>query len=171
MNINATLVKSEFETVVSFLESIGFIIEFHVLETDSFLPGISICNGTIIIDKQRMKYSGDILHEAGHLAVIPKAERVLLCEHDIALRPQREAEEMMSIAWSYAVCLHLGIAPEFVFHDEGYKGGGSNIVENFKEGRYFGVPMLQWVGMALEEKNAIEQGKPAYPAMLRWLRE
>jgi hypothetical protein len=64
----------------------------------------------------------------------------------------------------------LEIDPYFVFHDEGYKGGGSNIVENFREGRTFGVPMLQWCGMTLDAKNAEAEGKPAYPAMLCWLR-
>ena len=58
----------------------------------------------------------------------------------------------------------------FVFHDEGYKGGGSSIADNFKQGRYFGVPMLQWTGMALENNSETEPGKPVYPAMLQWLR-
>lgn len=78
----------------------------------------------------------------------------------------REAEEMMAIAWSYAACVHLGIDAKFVFHDNGYKGGGSSIAENFKEGRYFGVPVLKWVGMCNnpEEENG-------YPKMIKWLRE
>ncbi|MBL0145740.1 MAG: hypothetical protein IPP48_08240 [Chitinophagaceae bacterium] len=111
------------------------------------------------------------MHEAGHIAVVPAADRAGLNEHSIALREQREAEEMMAIAWSYAVCMHLGIDASFVFHDEGYQKGGSNIAENFNQGRYFGVPMLQWTGMALERKNEQEPDKPVYPAMLNWLRD
>jgi hypothetical protein len=163
--------QNNLDSVILFLQSIGLNIQYRQLETDCFLPGISIENGGLIIDKQKLKYPGDILHEAGHLAVVPAAERITLNEHDIALRPQREAEEMMTIAWSYAVCIHLGIDARFVFHDEGYKGGGSSLAENFENKQYFGVPMLQWVGMTLEEKNAVEQGKPAYPAMLHWLRK
>jgi hypothetical protein len=30
--------------------------------------------------------------------------------------------------------------------------------------------MLQWVGMALEKKNAAGPDKPFYPAMLHWMR-
>jgi hypothetical protein len=164
-------ITNNLNKVILFLQSIGLSIQYADIETDCFLPGISIENGGLIIDKQKLKYPGDILHEAGHLAVVPAAERITLNEHDIALRPQREAEEMMAIAWSYAVCVHLGINARFVFHDDGYKGGGSSLAENFENKQYFGVPMLQWVGMTLEEKNAIEQGKPAYPAMLYWLRK
>lgn len=100
---------------------------------------------------EKFKYPGDILHEAGHIAVVPPAERHLLNADTIATREQREAEEMMAIAWSYAACVHLDIDAGFVFHDNGYKGGGSSIAESFKQGHYFGVPMLQWVGMTLEK--------------------
>jgi hypothetical protein len=162
--------QNNLDNVILFLQSIGLSIQYDNIETDCFLPGISIENGGLIIDKEKLKYPGDILHEAGHLAVVPAEDRATLNEHDIALRPQREAEEMMAIAWSYAVCVHLGIDARFVFHDDGYKGGGSSLAENFENKQYFGVPMLQWVGMTLEEKNAVE-GRPAYPAMLHWLRQ
>ena len=159
-----------FNKAVNFLESIGIAVNFCSIDTYTFLPGISINNGAIIVDKEKLKYPGDILHEAGHIAVVPAAERSSLCEHDIAKREMRDAEEMMSIAWSYAACVHMDIDASFVFHDEGYKGGGSSIADNFKQGRYFGVPMLQWTGMALENNSETEPGKPVYPAMLLWLR-
>lgn len=80
-----------------------------------FLPGISIRNGSLVIDKEKLKYPDDILHEAGHLAVVPPEDRAVLNEHNIAIRPQREAEEMMTIAWSYTVCVHLSIPSRFFF--------------------------------------------------------
>ncbi len=163
--------QNNLDTVILFLQSIGLSIQYDNIETDCFLPGISIENGGLIIDTKKLQYPGDILHEAGHLAVVTAEDRPTLNEHDIALRPQREAEEMMAIAWSYAVCVHLGIDARFVFHDNGYKEGGTSLAENFENKQYFGVPMLQWVGMTLEQKNAVEQGKPAYPAMLHWLRQ
>ena len=158
------------ERVLSFLSAIGIPVQFKTLEGYCFLPGINIENGEIVVDREKLKYPGDILHEAGHIAVVPAAERSSLNEQLIAKREQREAEEMMAIAWSYAACVHLGIDAGFVFHDHGYKGGGSNLAENFKQGHYFGVPMLQWVGMAMEKKMEEEPGKPVYPAMLQWLR-
>ncbi len=165
ISTNVNLIKA-----VAFLKEIGIAVDYGSIEGESFLPGVSIVNGSIIIDEEKFLYPGDILHEAGHIAVVPASERATLNEHDIAERPQREAEEMMAIAWSYAACVHLEIDAVFVFHDDGYKGGGSDLAENFKQGHYFGVPMLQWVSMALEKKNATEQNMPYYPQMLRWLR-
>jgi hypothetical protein len=155
-----------FEKAVEFIRSLGIPVYFDTITSHTFLPGISIWNGALTIDRKGLKYPGDILHEAGHISVVPAAERSLLNADSIAKREQREAEEMMAIAWSYAACVYLDIDATFVFHDNGYKDGGSNIAENFKEGRYFGVPVLRWVGMC---NNPEEQN--GYPKMTRWLRE
>ncbi len=160
-----------FQKTISFLNEISIPIYYKNVEEDTFLPGLKIESGGIIVDTGKLKYPGDILHEAGHIAVVPLAERHTLNAATIAKRPQRDAEEMMAIAWSYAACVHLQMDATFVFHDEGYKGGGSNIAENFSEGRYFGVPMLQWTGMAFEQIKMDTPDVPVYPKMLKWLRE
>lgn len=108
------------------------------------------------------------MHEAGHIAVVPAAERKNLKGPLIAKRNDAPAEEMMAIAWSYAACIYLNIDPVFVFHEQGYKGGGLNIVENFQDGRYIGVPVLQWLGMTTTDTQS---GFPVYPAMIKWLRD
>lgn len=157
--------EASFSRAVSFLNEIGIPVEYNTLLHKTFLPGVAIINGGLVIDSEKLKYPGDILHEAGHIAVVPAADRSLLGEESIEKRVMREAEEMMAIAWSYAACVHLGIDARFVFHDNGYKGGGGSIAENFMEGRYFGVPVLKWVGMCNnpEEENG-------YPKMIKWLR-
>jgi hypothetical protein len=156
---------------VEFVEAVGIHVLYQKLEGPCFLPGLSIRNGSIVIDREALKYPGDILHEAGHIAVVPANERATLNGITIEKRFNREAEEMMAIAWSYAACIHLDIDPTFVFHDDGYKGGGSYIVDNFKEKKYFGLPMLQWTGMAMDEKAARSAGQSAYPYMIKWLRD
>ncbi|MFZ9388491.1 MAG: hypothetical protein ACO25B_11490 [Chitinophagaceae bacterium] len=161
----------EFDRAVEFLQVIGIPVYFRSLEEDCFLPGVRIEGSCLVVDREKLKFPGDILHEAGHIAVVPAAERKTLTETSIANRPMREAEEMMAIAWSYAACVHLGFDAKFVFHDHGYKNGGSSIAENFSRGHYFGVPMLQWTGMALEKKNENDPALPVYPAMLKWLRD
>lgn len=171
MEINeVSTASSLLDRSVNFLRAIGIPVHFRSITTDSFLPGIRIVNGEIVVDMEKLKYPGDILHEAGHIAVVPAMERSTLNEHDIAQREQRDAEEMMVIVWSYAACVHMDIDAGFVFHDHGYKIGGEGLVDNFKKGYYFGVPMLQWVGMALEKKNEADPCKPVYPKMLQWLR-
>ena len=104
-----------FNKAVSFLQSIGIDVFYKTIEGKTFLPGIIIENGAIAIDKDKLKYPGDILHEAGHIAVVPAAERNTLSEHDIAERANSNAEEMMAIAWSYAACVHLDIDATFCF--------------------------------------------------------
>lgn len=155
---------------VEFLNTIGITTSFRKIEAGSFLPGLLIEQGCIVVDGDALLYPGDILHEAGHIAVVPADRRSLLGQQAIIESKERETEEMMAIAWSYAACIHLQIDPHIVFHEEGYKGGGKSIVENFQAGRFFGTPMLQWCKMTVEPKNA-QPGQPAYPQMLKWLRD
>lgn len=156
---------------ISFLNEIGIETKFEKLDESCFLPGLSIQAGAILIDTGLLKYPGDILHEAGHIAVVPAAERHALNASAIEKREHREAEEMMSIAWSYAACMHVGLDPYIVFHDEGYKGGGNYIADAFANKNYFGLPMLQWIGLAVDEKKASALNVDSYPHMIKWLRD
>lgn len=156
-----------FQTAISFLHAIGIeTAEDSLAPEDCFLPGLMIVNGRIVFDRATLLYPGDVLHEAAHLAVVPAAERKQLNGPAIGKRKDAPAEEMMAIAWSYAACIHLHIDPHFVFHKEGYRQGGDSIVENFTEGRYFGVPVLEWLQMTTTKGDG-----PVYPAMLKWLRD
>jgi hypothetical protein len=157
------------EKCISFLNSIGIKTIKQKLPPGCFLPGLSIQEGCIIIDMEALKFPGDILHEAGHIAIIPSAERAALNEFTIGKRENHQAEEMMAIAWSYAACVHIGLDPYFVFHDKGYKGGGSYIADNFRDKQYFGLPMLQWKGMAADQKNAVILNVEPYPKMIKWM--
>ena len=155
---------------IPFLESIGIPILFGPITQPSFLPGLLIENGAIIIDKSQLAHPGDLLHEAGHIAVTPANKRSLLNPQSILNSDQRDTEEMMAIAWSYAAAVHLDIDAHLVFHPDGYHGGGASIVENFQAGRYFGTPMLQWCKMTIEPQHA-SPGQASYPTMLKWMRD
>jgi hypothetical protein len=159
----------ELEKCVAFLNSIGISTVYRQTSQPTLLPGLLIDKGVIYINLGTLQFPGDLLHEAGHIAVVPFDERHTLDEHSIGQRKDHQAEEMMAIAWSYAACVHLGLDPGFVFHDEGYKGGGRYIADNFKNGNYFGLPMLQWKGMALDEKNASAMNVLPYPHMQKWV--
>ena len=152
------------ERLVAFVRGIGIEVRAATLPEKTVLPGLDIRHGAILIDVARMTHPGDILHEAGHLAVTDPAER------DAPQLSPTPAEEMASISWSYAALRHLALDPAIVFHDDGYKGGASSIVESFTAGHYFGVPMLQFYGMAVEPRRSVETGAEPYPHMLRWLR-
>jgi hypothetical protein len=152
------------ERLVAFVRSIGIDVRTATLPEKTVLPGLDIRHGAILVDEARMNHPGDILHEAGHLAVTDPLKRD---EPQLAPTP---AEEMASIAWSYAALRHLALDPAIVFHEDGYKGEAAPLIENFTAGRYFGVPMLQFYGMAIEPRRAAAVGAEPYPHMLRWLR-
>ncbi|HEY1113709.1 MAG TPA: hypothetical protein VGE66_09105 [Chitinophagaceae bacterium] len=157
-----------FKKAMGFIHEIGIQTEFKPIPADQcFLPGLFIEQGSIIIDQDRLQYPGDILHEAGHIAVVPAAERNALYGPHIQKRKDAPAEEMMVIAWSYAACIYLGLEPEFVFHKDGYHGGGLSIIDNFQAGRYIGVPVLQWLGMT----TVLEGSAIVYPGMIKWMRD
>jgi len=154
------------DRIIQFLREIGFQFqEADLSQQKTFVPGIAIDRGTLVIDKSRLLYPGDLLHEARHLAVKPGEKRMRV-EGDAG---KKAAEEMMAIAWSYAAAVHLGLEPSVVFHEGGYKGGSASLIENFTNGRYIGVPMLQWIGLTADEKRAKEMGIEPYPAMIKWV--
>lgn len=155
---------------IPFLNSIGIATIFRKIDTASFLPGLLIENGNIIIDRETLLYPGDILHEAGHIAVVPGPERAQLNNQLVLDSKNRETEEMMAIAWSYAACIHLELDPLIVFHDNGYSGTGENMVKNFGEGNYLGSESLQWCNMTCGPGNA-RTGEAVYPVMKKWLRD
>lgn len=156
------------ETLISFISSIGINVYFERIEKSTFLDGIAIKDGSIIVDREKLSYPGDLLHEAGHIAVTPLSKRECLNDNvdsDIT----DGGNEMAAIAWSYAACKYLNIDPHIVFHEQGYKGEGASIVSNFSDGRCFGVPLLQWYGMTYEAKSGNELQVDPYPNMVNWL--
>jgi hypothetical protein len=150
--------------LVAFVRSIGVDVRSGTLPEKTVLPRLDIRHGAILVDETRMTRPGDILHEAGHLAVTDPLKR------DAPQLSPTPADEMTSIAWSYAALRHLALEPAVVFHEDGYKGETASLIENFAAGHYFGVPLLQLYGMALEPKRAATIGVEPYPHMLRWLR-
>jgi hypothetical protein len=156
-------------TVVSrmagFLTGIGLIVKPAAISHKTFLGGLLIKHGELWIDESQLAYPGDVLHEAGHLAILPPRQRQQLNENV----GNDGGQEMAAIAWSYAAALHLGLDPAIVFHPDGYKGGAQAILDNFAQGRYVGVPYLEWLGMTIDRKKAILVQAPPYPHMLKWL--
>jgi hypothetical protein len=153
--------------IVEFLSGIGLQVTLGANSQQTFLPGIDIQNGVLMIDESKLLYPGDLLHEAGHLALLPSAKRAQV-NSDAG---SDGGIEMAAIAWSHAAALHLGLPPDVVFHKNGYRGGSEAIIENFAAGRYIGVPILEWAGLTISENRAKEVGIEPYPSMLHWLRE
>lgn len=154
-----------FATISGFLGEIGIPVEVGEIQEATFLPGIRADAGVLRVDLAKLAWPGDLLHEAGHLALLTGEQRTQ-ARGDLG---DNGGAEMGAIAWSYAAAIHLRLDPAVVFHQAGYHGGGQSMIDNFAAGQYIGVPMLQWLGLALDPRRPVRDGEP-YPRMLRWLR-
>ena len=152
------------DRILSFLAEIGLIVHERPLTADTFLPGILVERGDLVIDRARLAHPGDLLHEAGHIAVMPPSRRPGL-SGDLQSEP---AEEMAAMAWSYAAAIRLGLDPAEVFHAGGYHGGSASLIEAFASGSGPGVPILQWCGLTRMRDDG--SGAPVFPRMSNWLR-
>lgn len=148
------------QQIAEFLAGIDIAIEAGPVGA-SAISGMTVANGRIVVDPGVPAWPGDLVHEAGHLAVSDPAQRSADAMSDDG------GLEMAAIAWSYAAALALGIEPEQVFHAEGYHGGGPHIAQQFAAGHTFGVPLLALWGLTSQR---VDGDAPAYPAMRGWLR-
>lgn len=146
------------ETIVTFLEEIGIPVRMERIDEKTFLPGVMIDRGALVVDEERLLYPGDLLHEGGHIAVMSPEEKKEK-RGDLGNDP---GAEMAAIAWSYAALTHLKLEPEIVFHPDGYHGGSDTLIRNFNDRRYCGVSLLCYYELADSEAD--------YPQMKRWLR-
>jgi hypothetical protein len=155
----------ELATVLDFLRGIGIRIVGGAVPGDALLPAMTVRDGVLLYDPARPGWVGDLLHEAGHLAVTDPALRDTLVQ--VGDDP---AEEMAAIAWSYAAAMAIGMPVGTLFH-AGYKGGPEYLIAAFAGGSPIGLPMLQYWRMAAHtERSGWGDDGPAFPAMLTWLR-
>jgi hypothetical protein len=158
---DATLLR-----ILGFLRSLGLHVEERAIARETLVAGVDILRGALIIDEPRLCMPADVLHEAAHILLTPAEQRAAL-DNPLTSSP---AEEMSAIAWTWAAAMHLRLDPAEVFHEQVLSGNGPTLLENFRAGRYVGVPMLQHWGMTLESKLAAQLEQPAYPHMLSWVR-
>jgi hypothetical protein len=156
-----------FDQIVSFLVDIGLAVRLGPLPTDGAVPGITIEHGGLVVDPTGPFFPGDLLHEAGHLALLPATDR-MQAEGKLDEETGR-GFELGAIGWSGAAALHLDLPLEVVFHGAGYRDESAWLIDGMRSGVYLGVPLLQWAGLTWEPGKNPPDELP-YPAMRRWLR-
>jgi len=160
------------QTTIQFLREIGLTVHERQIVQETVLPGIAIENGGLVVDSHLLLYPGDLLHEAGHLAVLTAQERASRSGNVADEDPSRkQGDEIAAIAWSYAALKHLGFSPDIVFHPNGYHGASEWFIEQYEAGTAMGLPLLQWLGLTLDPSHAEQAGVRPYPHMIKWLRE
>lgn len=159
------MLDSNTNRMVDWLRQLGLTVRFAPLQ-DTFLPGVTLEPGGLVVDPAQLLYPGDLLHEAGHLAVMPPAQRASTGSN----AGSGMGDEIAAQTWSYAAALHLGLPPEIVFHAAGYHGSAQNLIHVYRDGNA-GVPLLQWMGLTLDARRAAAENARPWPYMIRWLRE
>jgi hypothetical protein len=159
------------QRMADFLNEIGIKVLSCKIDYETFLPGIAVKDGSFLVNEEKLLFPGDLLHEAGHLAVTPAHLRKLQSDEIELDDFQPDILEVEAIAWSYAACVHLGIEPEIVFHKDGYKGNSEALLLNFSLGIFFGVNQLEDAGLTLTQQTAQKLGKESYPKMLKWCKD
>lgn len=163
--------ESTLDTILGFFRDIQIEVNEGEVPPDSFLPGVRVSRGGLIYDRNTLRWPGDLLHEAGHIAVMPASLRSSLddaLETSDAIPHAGEAE---ATAWAYAAIVHLRLDPAVLFHEGGYRGHSNGLIRSFGFGLYPGAADLAQAGMTLTEVQAQQSGMTPYPRMLRWLRE
>lgn len=158
------------ERILMFLAEIGIAVIEENLDDECILPGLKIQENTLRLDRKRLKYVGDLLHEAGHLAVTPEDQRSLIGTAAMSSDWPSDGDEITAILWSYAAVVHIGIPVEVVFHSGGYKNESSWIVDQFTNGNYLGLPLLVYMGFLGEQDTSHEREPTSFPKMVKWLR-
>jgi hypothetical protein len=159
------------EVIVDFLRTLGIATAEGHVPAGSFLPGIRVAGGRIIYDPATLRWPGDLLHEAGHLAVLPAALRSRLDDALPGIDDIPHAGEPEATAWAYAAIVHLRLDPAVLFHEGGYRGRSQDLIRTFGFGVYPGAHGLAQAGMTLTGQDALRAGVAPYPRMARWLRE
>lgn len=165
--------KDTIETikVIDFLNTIGIKVEEKIMNEDCFLPGLSIGPNVIYVDYEELIYPGDMLHEAGHLAVTQSEERIRIGTEAMSKDWPTQGDEIAAMLWSYAALVHLQLPINFVFHPEGYKGESQWLIDNYTAENFIGLPLLEWMGLTYGKENAEKEGVMPFPNMIKWIRD
>jgi hypothetical protein len=184
------------DRILTFVAGLDIPVREGPVPGDAFLPGVRIADGGLTVDRTALFTPGDLLHEAGHLAVVPRryrdrigddvdagvaavrAEAAAAGDHDTVLDGlEGLGGELQAIAWSYAACRHLGLPLEIVFKPGAYgtdKNAGTDpmaIAQQIEMGFFPGLHRLIRAGMTAPPQCVLFPDAPpgGFPAMRCWV--
>lgn len=169
---------------VGFLRKIGLRVDSGTTQL-SFLDRVMISQGGLIVDGDAPV--SNILHEAGHLAILPavvrsKAKDDLsdafsfgfgLCDNPELLeypdhpfiRAMLQAGDAEATAWAWAAGRAIGVPDEMIILDSQYGGAGGGIRLGLTFKQYLGIHGLFHAGMCGHPQRG------GYPSMSKWLQD
>lgn len=176
--------------VIEFVRDIGLEVE-ACPQASGFLPHVRIVRGGLHVVPAQV-FPGDILHEAGHLAVIPSRFRPLAQDdlegvfeamgrhlqdnpdglgcwpEDTLCRAILQSGEAEATAWQYAAARHIGLPDALLFPPGSFDGGAEDVLGALTQGRHLGINGLRaahWTRTSLRAPGAL----PVYPELAFWL--
>lgn len=153
--------KNTTKIIIDFLTSIDINVIEKELTNNTFLHGLSLLGNSILMDSNKLKYPGDLLHEAGHIATTEEHKRQLIGTSKMDTTWPTDGDEIATIIWSFAACRYLKLDLEVVFHPNGYKNDANWLITQFSNKNYIGLPLLEWMNLCKKED---------FPEMIKWLR-
>lgn len=174
------------EKVANFLREIGLQV-VQVESASGFVDHVEIVHGAIHLDEHAAV--SDLLHEAGHVAIMPQRYRSYL-NGNIGPGVKRMLEELTALhlptddplyraaiqtsdceatAWAWAAGKHLGLNDDEIIRDEDYNGGGEHVRLGLAFRGYLGINGLAHAGFCTVRPNPYRAGIPVYPELARWL--
>lgn len=117
----------------------------------SFFKGCWLNQGKLFYCPARVQV-GELLHEAGHLALLPKDQWPLLMPGKLdevypPLGGFRFIGDAAVEAWDYAAALAADI-PVLAVFDRGFNGAGWQVWESFHAHQHPGFALLRFLGMS-----------------------
>ncbi|ONN71218.1 hypothetical protein [Pseudomonas oryzihabitans] len=168
-----------------FLADIGLTVLWRP-GASGFIDHIEVVAGALHLDP-RCSISA-LLHEAGHLALVPTFYRAMLSgdvhraigkvfddpsvselppDHP-TLRALLQASDPEATAWAWAAGRHLGVPDELIILDREYSGGGRDIRLALAARRYIGIHGLMHAGFCVVRATPYRP-LPTYPDLAFWL--
>lgn len=173
------------EAAMQFLSSIGLTVAVEE-GAHGFIEHVAIADGGLRVDP-RAPASG-LLHEAGHLAIVPTQfrhylsgnlregmKRILAELEQMDLEPDSQLERAIlqtgdaeATAWAWSVGKAIGIPDQLIIQTAEYNGEGAFIRASLAANSYLGINGLSHAGFCLTRSNPYRQ-LPVYPSLAFWL--
>lgn len=183
---NVALDFDELIQTMAFLREIGFEVEV-VSGAAGHVQGVRIQGGVLFVDPAA--HASTLLHEAGHLAVLPgrfrpraegnitRIQRIICNEVDFSNPDEGEARialqcgDAEATAWAWAAGRAIGLEPHRIIQDHEYGNTGDEVRFGLQLNAHLGINGLAATKLCVVRDGplAVAMGLPAYPRLARWL--
>jgi len=175
------------ELVANWLRSIGLKVAFSPDPLEGFLPNVLISDGGLVYDASC--HVSDLLHDAGHLAIIPACVRGMIQGQNVDewipaiverfpfpdrhpdhpfSRALLNADDCAVTAWAWAAGRHLGLSDVEILH-HGYQDDVESVRAMLTANAYCGIHSLAHAGFCAT--SARHPTLPKYPQLRMWLQD